>query len=268
MKAAMVKGLVSSPATILVSVWRLQYYNAAFCFSPQTSNNYNHASFTTSSSDDDFFDPFLHSPHDYPDGVDNGPDDRVAPPNGLESIDEIFDSGSSFGFSSISAQPSPIDSSESPQTVSYNNADLFDPLLSPHAYPDGTAAGPVTEATSQTQSAAKKLGILLIDHGSKREASNQHLQFIAETYEASIIQRGASEDGEGMSATMKRETVVRAAHMEIAEPSILTSLVSAVCSSVVCDFMPFIIILSNHSYILWTSALNTKLLMTEKHYYS
>ena len=186
-------------------------------------------------SDDDFFDPFLHSPHDYPDGVDNGPEDgSTAAPNGLGAIDEIFESNSSsFGFSSISSSPS-AEPSVSQINSPNDNGDLFDPLLSPHAYPDGISAGPVTTSSSQIPmeiQSTKKLAILLIDHGSKREASNQHLQFIAETYEASIIQRDATNSEEVSSATSGRETVVRAAHMEIAEPSILTSLVrTCVCA--------------------------------------
>lgn len=186
----------------------------------------------TNVDDDDFFDPFLHSPHDYPDGVDNGPEGgSVAAPNGLGAIDEIFESNSSsFGFSSISSSSEPSVSPNTGKINSNDTGDLFDPLLSPHAYPDGISAGPVTATTSQIPmkiQSTKKLAILLIDHGSKREASNQHLQFVAETYEASIIQRDATSNGESSSATSGRETVVRAAHMEIAEPSILTSLVRA-----------------------------------------
>ena len=57
------------------------------------------------------------------------------------------------------------------------------------------------------------LGILLIDHGSKRKASNDHLHSIAEQYHSSLA-----------SVQNSNNIVVKAAHMEIAEPSILTTL--------------------------------------------
>ncbi|KAK1747115.1 sirohydrochlorin ferrochelatase [Skeletonema marinoi] len=60
-----------------------------------------------------------------------------------------------------------------------------------------------------------RLGILLIDHGSKRKASNEHLNSIAEQYHSSLL----SDDNDE-----KNNIVVKAAHMEIAEPSILTTL--------------------------------------------
>jgi len=240
MATTMISGLVTpSLLLLLTSSFGGQRQQEVSAFSLSRPNNNHPASLVpktsklfTSSDDDDFFDPFLHSPHDYPDGVDNGPEDGsggvVTTPNGLGAIDEIFESNaSSFGFASMS--PSSEPSSSPPQIINTNdnNGDLFDPLLSPHAYPTGTDAGPITATLSPTQSPPtnKKLGILLIDHGSKREASNQHLQFIAETYQASIIQRDATANTEEeVSATSGRETVVRAAHMEIAEPSILTSL--------------------------------------------
>ncbi|KAL7433222.1 hypothetical protein ACHAXM_003461 [Skeletonema potamos] len=56
-----------------------------------------------------------------------------------------------------------------------------------------------------------RLGILLIDHGSKREASNRHLHSIAKQYHTSL-------------ETDNNNIIVKAAHMEIAEPSILTTL--------------------------------------------
>lgn len=58
-----------------------------------------------------------------------------------------------------------------------------------------------------------KLGILLIDHGSKRKASNEHLHSIAKQYHSSLV--GDNDDN---------NVIVKAAHMEIAEPSILATL--------------------------------------------
>ena len=59
-----------------------------------------------------------------------------------------------------------------------------------------------------------RLGILLIDHGSKRKASNEHLHSIAKKYHSSLLN-----DNDGID-----NIIVKAAHMEIAEPSILTTL--------------------------------------------
>ena len=216
--------------------------SAFICSSIQRSKNHppyiqKVSSFTTTAAaaasaddnNDDFFDPFLHSPHSYPDGIENGPnDDNEDDVEGL-IVDAIFESSASFGFMSISE---PSSSSATKVTNTNGDDDLFDPLLSPHAYPDGIDAGPTSIPQQQQQQQqmqqSKKLGIILIDHGSKREASNQHLHFIAQTYQASIIQRDNMANGEGGStATSGRQTVVRAAHMEIAQPSILESLVSA-----------------------------------------
>lgn len=212
--------------------------SAFICSSKQRSKNHIQkvSSFTTTAAaasaddNDDFFDPFLHSPHSYPDGIENGPSDDNE--DGVEGmiVDAIFESSASFGFMSISE---PSSSSATKVTNTNGDDDMFDPLLSPHAYPDGVDAGPIGQQQQQQKQQSKKLGIILIDHGSKREASNQHLHFIAQTYQASIIQRDNMANGEGGStATSGRQTVVRAAHMEIAQPSILESLVSA--SSVVC----------------------------------
>ena len=249
MATTMISGLITPSLLLLLTSLGGQHQQEVSAFSLSRPNNHPASSIAKTSKlftsdDDDFFDPFLHSPHDYPDGVDNGPEDGgsggVTTPNGLGAIDEIFESNaSSFGFASMS--PSSQPSSSPPQiNTNDNNGDLFDPLLSPHAYPAGTDAGPITATSSpptQSPPTNKKLAILLIDHGSKREASNQHLQFIAETYQASIIQRDATATNteDEVSATSGRETVVRAAHMEIAEPSILTSLVSTLYCWLFCS---------------------------------
>jgi len=62
------------------------------------------------------------------------------------------------------------------------------------------------------------LGILLIDHGSKRQASNDHLHSLANMYQ------NALNDNDDDDEIPKDGVAVRAAHMEIATPSILTSL--------------------------------------------
>eukprot|EP00984_Skeletonema_dohrnii_P010012 scaffold3867_cov115-Skeletonema_dohrnii-CCMP3373.AAC.12 len=87
-----------------------------------------------------------------------------------------------------------------------------------------------------------RLGILLIDHGSKRKASNEHLNSIAEQYHSSLI----SDDNDE-----KNNIVVKAAHMEIAEPSILTTLrhliVEEKVTKVVC--VPYFLSPGKHAMI-------------------
>ena len=58
-----------------------------------------------------------------------------------------------------------------------------------------------------------KLGIVLIDHGSKRQKSNDFLQSVAKSYQSTFECRDATSG-----------VVVRGAHMEFAEPSILSRL--------------------------------------------
>eukprot|EP00985_Skeletonema_marinoi_P029334 scaffold27615_cov139-Skeletonema_marinoi.AAC.1 len=87
-----------------------------------------------------------------------------------------------------------------------------------------------------------RLGILLIDHGSKRKASNEHLNSIAEQYHSSLL----SDDNDE-----KNNIVVKAAHMEIAEPSILTTLrqliVEEKVTKVVC--VPYFLSPGKHAMI-------------------
>lgn len=181
----------------------------------------------------DFFDPLL-SPHAYPDGI-----SPKNPPKEPSKKQAPAKSSSSFGID--------YNSSKSPakEEVEETNQDLFDyfdPLLSPHAYPNGispqgkpqplevestvsqessTASStddrynPLTFpnfADSQKEAAAaasnrstSKVGILLMDHGSRNAASNSRLKQLAELYQMTM-------EGENI--------VVQAAHMEIASPSI------------------------------------------------
>ena len=161
-----------------------------------------------SSNGDADFDPFLQSPHSF------GGDDSGTSTNS----DAESDGETTFGFLSYtesSAAINTIEASEGSQT----NTDLeFDPLLSPHAYANGADAAPVdiTESISTQQ----KIGILLIDHGSKRQASNDHIHNIAQLYE-NRLQRGGS-------TSKTTTTIVRAAHMEISKPNIEESLRSII----------------------------------------
>lgn len=90
--------------------------------------------------------------------------------------------------------------------------DAFDPLLSPHLYPKGTSAGPIQKQKFSKSQKPQRIGILLIDHGSRREASNLHLENMASLYQ----QKAPS------------NYVIKAAHMEIAKPSILDGIQSLI----------------------------------------
>jgi len=223
-----------------------------------------------SGNDDELeFDPLL-SPHAYANGVDAGPvSDEDAAAALLQGGNSNVDgSSSTFGFPIGASYELLSDASEEVTSGDSADEEEFDPLLSPHAYANGVDAGPVensvensvinvpdenetSEAATDEPAPAKsatvskttnRLGILLIDHGSKRPASNAHIHNVAKMYEARLNQKniqayfqnddnannkvGESDataaGGTGRSSTTI--TIVRAAHMELNEPSILTSL--------------------------------------------
>lgn len=160
--------------------------------------------------DNDDFDPFLLSPNSFGDNTSN-------------------DDNSSFGFDVMgTATSSPsvatISDPESPPPLELVdlNDDEFDPLLSPHAYANGVDASPAIAAGEEnattTEPTTQKIGILLIDHGSKRQASNEHIMNVAKMYETILSEKKAD------ASTSTTTTIVRASHMEIAPPSIITSL--------------------------------------------
>ena len=178
---------------------------------------------------DDFdFDPLL-SPHSYANGADEAPGDKTA------SVIRSRGSTSTFGFDT-GAYDAAGTATDTGTTTDFD----FDPLLSPHAYTNGPDETPVDTQTNAntnggTNSAdemelfdpfpitpttstitTQKLGILLIDHGSKRQASNEHIHNIAQMYENRLNENNVLRGGD--------TTIVRAAHMEISEPSILDSL--------------------------------------------
>ena len=133
----------------------------------------------------EYFDPLL-GPHAYPDGIQPGsqpPDmttENVAKPQ-FDAVDR----------SSANINPSTSRPADS----------FFDPTISPHQYPSGA---PDLLAGDQGEP-EKKIGFLLIDHGSRRPESNQRLFELARLYQQSV-------DSDN--------TIVAAAHMEIASPSI------------------------------------------------
>merc|ERR1712157_425204 len=69
--------------------------------------------------------------------------------------------------------------------------------MGPHSYPNG-----ISSYKEVGYGKNRKIGVLLIDHGSRRNKSNLHLEYVADEYEK------------------KSSFIVQAAHMEIAKPSI------------------------------------------------
>lgn len=205
----------------------------------------------------DFFDP-LRSPHDYPDGIgpdskpendkrDNGNEEDLgskmrmgldllasefpvafaSPPPDLELADApeekvLDESQKKFSSSSTTSGGSSSTSSQTEQEAEKEYVDLFDvfdPTLSPHSYPNGI---PSTKKEQQT-----KVGIILMDHGSRNKASNQRLHDLASLYQETMFR----------SASESNAVIVEAAHMEIAGPSIpevLKALVEEGVDEIIC----------------------------------
>ncbi|KAL7575850.1 hypothetical protein ACA910_003168 [Epithemia clementina (nom. ined.)] len=170
----------------------------------------------------EYFDPLL-SPHAYPNGI--SPDHAPLSEQELENqkTPSARRSRQSFGFRLLDEQQlyegvENVKSSRPTET----SPDVFDPLLSPHSYPTGVPDVVIgfehvtTKSTSSNGSQResistdeknrrRKVGILLIDHGSRNKESNERLHQLAQIYQE---QYGSS------------DTVVRAAHMEFAQPTI------------------------------------------------
>ena len=217
----------------------------------------------------DYFDPLL-SPHAYPNGI--SPDEKPLPaedlpPSTVAKAKKQY--ANPFGIEYMSQKRTgstePLPSTE--QSPSSNLVeedqdsddlfDYFDPLLSPHAYPNGISprhknnqkpepleederynplkmssdvmtGGAGTKATEDSSLSPKKIGILLMDHGSRNSASNARLHHLAELYQLTM-------SSSSMSTTS--QIIVKAAHMEIASPSIpdgLQALIDHGVDEIVC----------------------------------
>lgn len=209
----------------------------------------------------DYFDP-LKSPHEYPNGIgkSNGDDNEGDSVPDAESKGKPY-SMKVFGMDTAkplevvedSATPTP-DNKETSAAAAESSDDLFDyfdPLKSPHEYPNGvdnkearnTPAKEINDdrydpldlrkkreaiennektttsegGRSNASSGGNKVGILLMDHGSRNKASNDRLQYMAELYQQMAIMEQNASSGDGANTP---EIVVLAAHMEIAKPSI------------------------------------------------
>lgn len=168
--------------------------------------------------DNEFFDPLL-SPHAYPKGTnpsngnEGGKDDDWSPMK-MNTVKNDFRGATDDQYGVAKSTFTRKWSAPTINSINPTNDEndgksakegYFDPLLSPHAYAKGTAAGPQTENNhSQQKQERNKIGILLVDHGSRREASNVHLETVASAYQ----QRAPD------------HYIIRAVHMEIAKPSI------------------------------------------------
>lgn len=166
----------------------------------------------------EYFDPLL-SPHAYPDGI--SPDKQPVSPESTNerSSTPNFDP---FGLKEriAKAQKSPSEVATPPETE-VDPSVVFDPRLSPHVYKDGVPSVIVGDPNAAVKE-VKKVGVLLMDHGSKNPAANQRLLDLAQIYQ----------DNVGTS-----QIVVRAAHMEITSPSIpegLQSLLDAGVDEIIC----------------------------------
>lgn len=133
----------------------------------------------------DYFDPLL-SPHAYPDGI----SPQHKPDEAMEITNEDRETPTRLYKRSIEAKD--VDPNE-----------VFDPTLSPHAYPKGAPSVIVGDWASGRKRVSR-VGILLMDHGSRNKASNERLHELARIYEQST----------------ESHVIVKAAHMEIASPSI------------------------------------------------
>jgi CbiX len=180
----------------------------------------------------EYFDPLL-SPHAYPDGV--LPNQR--PKEHRNDIPETT-LPKRLGFA-LPIEPDMLPRStttaRNSNTEKEDLFDYFDPLLSPHAYPQGinpdNKPDELIKNTGGSAKITKRVGILIIDHGSKKSASNARLQALAELYQSSMDEQYEN-DGQGDPLV-----IVKAAHMEIASPSIpdgLRSLHDAGVDEIIC----------------------------------
>ena len=209
----------------------------------------------------DYFDPLV-SPHAYPDGV--GPGHKPDPEAAKQSTPRKSAFANPFGIDYMSQKKQKEEAQEGTETSTATTSktdadnqtpdlfDYFDPLASPHSYPNG-----IQPPSQQSQPSAlelddrynplqmnkdimsgedsskpkKKIGILLMDHGSRNPASNARLERLAELYQLTL-------DGNDDSTQPKDcEMIVAAAHMEIAQPSIpegLQTLLEAGVDEIVC----------------------------------
>jgi CbiX len=199
-----------------------------------SNNNNNNAA-----DDDLMFDPLL-SPHAYPDGTDAGPK-KVTPHQS-----SVNRPRKSFGIAlptdetemmppTTSTQQSRADVDSPFLSAAAAAPDVFDPTLSPHMYSNGTPnvvigeeKTPDDDSSSTPPPKVVLVGILLMDHGSKSAVANERLVTLANLYQQRLQQR---------PSTTGSSRIVRAAHMELAAPSIrdgIESLINEGVDEIIC----------------------------------
>jgi sirohydrochlorin ferrochelatase len=126
----------------------------------------------------------------------------------------------------------------------------FDPTLSPHLYRNGNVPKVIVGDENTiyvdnqdgngnirpSQQQRRTIGLLLMDHGSRSETSNQRLHELARLYQDQFSEEFNDASTKSESAP-RAKVIVKAAHMEIAAPSIqdgLASLIEANVDEIVC----------------------------------
>eukprot|EP00521_Asterionellopsis_glacialis_P006676 CAMPEP_0195287364 /NCGR_PEP_ID=MMETSP0707-20130614/4456_1 /TAXON_ID=33640 /ORGANISM="Asterionellopsis glacialis, Strain CCMP134" /LENGTH=271 /DNA_ID=CAMNT_0040347113 /DNA_START=1 /DNA_END=816 /DNA_ORIENTATION=+ len=203
---------------LLVCLTSLRYSPANSFVVTNDRNGWLRSTIKATNGDDeqppDVFDPLL-SPHTYPNGTPDAVGKAQGQPSAPAPKEEYEDP---FRIKNTAAPKFEIEERKS-TTVS---PDVFDPLVSPHEYPNGTP-DTVGVASESSYSVAKvsQVGILLMDHGSRNQASNDRLHEIARQYQK----------------TVGSHVIVKAAHMEIASPDIpegLAALLEAGVDEIIC----------------------------------
>ena len=161
----------------------------------------------------EYFDPLV-SPHAYPNGI--SPSEKAVTMEKNEKA-PLMDRGDTVPLPEDPlklrkiARQQTASPSINPRNLPIDPNEVFDPRISPHAYTNGEVPNRLvgddgaTEGPPPATESIKTIGILLMDHGSRNEASNQRLHELARMYR---------------EYTRSGNVVVAAAHMEIAKPSI------------------------------------------------
>eukprot|EP00977_Amphora_coffeiformis_P010905 scaffold2576_cov175-Amphora_coffeaeformis.AAC.9 len=172
----------------------------------------------------EYFDPLL-SPHAYPDGI--SPNKKPVETKQSQKEEDVspivkktfgFDLSPGAGSLGVSLEPPQASGQRGAEQV--DTAEIFDPRISPHEYTNGTPDK--VFGFEQEQRSVTRIGILLMDHGSRNPASNERLKNLARVYQETLNDSNI---------------VVRYAHMEIAQPSIpeaLETLLNEGVDEIVC----------------------------------
>jgi CbiX len=114
---------------------------------------------------------------------------------------------------------------------------IFDPTISPHFYNKGPVPDVIVgderdnnRTDFHNTQEVVKVGILLMDHGSRNAASNERLHDLAELYQEQFVRASKL-------TSRNVQVIVKAAHMEIASPSIqdgLSALMQENVQEIIC----------------------------------